>query len=96
MNRKYDQYTSTFKHKVLEEYRPGVVECGFKALAKRFKIAGGHKRIMYWYRSWVGTVQSLDRKATCSRQRKLSSTDAKHYILDFIVAANNEYKPITY
>ena len=96
MNRKYERYSSAFKHKVLEEYRPGVVGCGFKALAKRFKITGGHKLIMYWYHSWDGTVQSLDRKATRSQQRKLSSEDAKRCILDLVATANSKYQPITY
>ncbi len=46
MVHKYDKYTSHFKHNLLQEYRPGIFGCGFKVLAKRFKIKGGHKLIM--------------------------------------------------
>jgi hypothetical protein len=32
MVHKYDKYTSHFKHNLLQEYRPGIFGCGFKAL----------------------------------------------------------------
>ncbi|CAF4777475.1 unnamed protein product, partial [Rotaria sp. Silwood2] len=62
-------YTSIFKHNVLEGYRSGVYGSGFKSLAKRFKIKGGHMLIKRWYRQWDGTVQSLNRKSRNGRPR---------------------------
>jgi hypothetical protein len=69
MKSNYNSYTSIFKHNVLEESRPGVYGCGFKSLAKRFKVKGGHTLIMRWYRQWDGTVQSLNRKSRDGRPR---------------------------
>jgi len=71
MVHKYDKYTSHFKHNLLQEYRPGIFGCGFKALAKRFKIKGGHKLIMRWYHQWDGTVESLNHKTKGHRRRTM-------------------------
>ena len=46
MTRKYNKCTSQFKRSALEEYRPEIIGCGFKSLAKGFKVKGGHKVIM--------------------------------------------------
>jgi transposase len=91
-----NRYTSIFKHNVLEEYRPGVYGCGFKSLAKRFKIKGGHKLIMDWYRQWDGTVESLDRRYKGGRPRTLTTNEVKHYVLDFVNMMNSQHKPVNY
>ncbi|CAF4386552.1 unnamed protein product [Rotaria sp. Silwood2] len=84
MANEYEKYTSTFKQKVLEEYRPGIYGSGFKLLAKRFKIKGGHHLIMCWYQQWDGTVQSLNAKPRTGRPRTLTNEevelDENHWI----------------
>jgi hypothetical protein len=92
----YNKYTSKFKHNVLEEYRPGVYGSGFKSLAKRFKIKGGHRLIMKWYRQWDGTVQSLNRRYKGGRPRTLTTNEVKHYVLDFVNMMNSQFKPVNY
>jgi len=96
MKRKYEQYSSTFKQKVLEKYCPGIIGRGFKSLAKRFKIQGGHKLIMYWYRSWDGNVRSLDHRKKGSRRPCLSNEEVKRHILNSVVSANTAGKSIRY
>jgi hypothetical protein len=96
MIRKYDLYTSQFKHKVLQEYHRGVSDCGFKSLAKRFKITGGHKLIMSWYSRWDGTVDSLDQRPRGHRTRTMTQQEVKNYILDFVKSMNNQRIPVNY
>jgi len=81
---------------VLQEYRSGVFGSGFKSLAKRFKIKGGHKLIMRWYQQWDGTVQSLNRKSKDGRPRTMTQDQVKHYLLDFITMMNSQHKPVNY
>jgi transposase len=96
MMNKSDWYTNLFKHNVLTEYRPGVYGFEFKSLAKRFKIKGGHKLIMHWYRQWDGTVESLNQKLKGGRPRTMTKKEVKLYILDFVNMMNNQYKPVNY
>ncbi|CAF1522007.1 unnamed protein product, partial [Rotaria sordida] len=42
------------------------------SLAERFKIKGGYRLIMSWYRQWDGTVESLNRKRKGSRPRTMT------------------------
>lgn len=92
----YNEYTSVFKYNVLQEYRPEVYGCGFKSLAKRFKIKGGHKLIMHWYRQWDGTVQSLNRRSKGGRPRTITKNEVKDYVLDFVRMMNSQFKPVNY
>ncbi|CAF3402309.1 unnamed protein product [Rotaria sp. Silwood2] len=94
--RKYDLYTSQFKHKVLEEYDRGISGCGFKSLAKRFKITGGHKLIMSWYSRWDGTGDSLDQRPRGHRTRTMTQQEVENYILDFVKSMNNQRIPVNY
>jgi hypothetical protein len=96
MKSTYNSYSSIFKHNVLEEYRPGVYGCGFKSLAKRFKIKGGHKLIMRWYRQWNGTVQSLDQKLKDGGPSTMTKSEVKHYLSDFVATMNSQHKPVNY
>ena len=92
----HNRYTSTFKQNVLKEYRPGVYGCGFKPLAKRFKIKDDHKLIMKWYRQLDGTVQSFNRRSKGGRPRTLTPSEVKHYVLDFLNMMNSQYEPVNY
>lgn len=96
MANQYKQYSSSFKHEVLQEYRPGVFGSGFKSLAKRVKVNGGHKLIRRWYHLWDGTVQSLDREPAGGRPRVLTENEVKHHILDFVESMNDAQKPVNY
>lgn len=96
MTRKYDLYTPQFKHKVLEEYHRGVYGCGFKSLAKRFKIVGGHKLIMSWYSQWNGTVDSLYQRSRGHRTRTMTQQEVQKYIVDFVKSMNSQRARVTY
>ncbi|CAF0977387.1 unnamed protein product [Rotaria sordida] len=96
MANEYEKYISTFKQKVLEEYRPGIYGSGFKSLAKHFKIKGGHHLIMCWYRQWDGTVQSLNAKPRTGRPRTLTNEEVERYVLNFVETMNNQHKPVDY
>ena len=96
MARKYDTYTSQFKHKVLEEYRPGIFGYGFKSLAKRFKIQGGHKLIMNWYDQWDGTVESLNQNRKGGRPRTMTQEEVKKHILQFVESMNIKRVHVNY
>ncbi|CAF5053848.1 unnamed protein product, partial [Rotaria sp. Silwood1] len=96
MARNYDTYTPQFKHTVLEQYRPGIFGYGFKSLAKRFKIQGGHRLIMSWYRQWNGTVESLNRKRKGGRPRTMTQEDVKDHILEFVESMNNKHVYVNY
>ncbi len=94
--KQHNKYTSIFKHNVLEEYRLGIHRFGFKCLARRFKIKGGHKLIMNWYRQWDGTVQSLNPRSKGGRPRTMTKNEVKHYVLGFVNRMNNQFKPVNY
>ena len=53
-------YTAAFKHDILLAYKPKIRGSGFKALAKRFKIPGGHITISRWDAKWNKTQESLE------------------------------------
>ncbi|CAF4509807.1 unnamed protein product, partial [Didymodactylos carnosus] len=56
-------------------YRRGIHGCGFKSLAKRFKIKGGHTLIAQRYRQWDGTSESLERKSGGGRPRSVTKQE---------------------
>ena len=91
---KFNSYTSIFKHNVLGEYRPEVYGCGFKSLAKRYKVKGGHKVIMRWYSQWKSTVQSLNQKSKHGRPRTVTEDEVEHYLFDLFSMMNIQYKSV--
>src|SRR4051812_46558003 len=94
--RKNFTYTSQFKHSVLEEYRPGVIGYGFKSLAKRFKIKGGHGIIRNWYKRWDGTIDSLNLKPKGHRPRTMTPQEVDQYILEFVKSMNRKRVQVNY
>ncbi len=92
----YNRYPNFFKQNLLEEYHRGVFGSGFKSLVKRFKIKGGHKLIMHWYRQCNGTVQSLNSRSKGGRPRTLTKNEVKLYVLDFVRMMNNKFKTVNY
>jgi transposase len=96
MSHKYDKYSSQFKHKVLEEYRPGIIGHGFKSLAKRFKVKGGHKLIMSWYQQWDGTIDSFNPKPKGRPSRRMTQQEVEQYILEFVESMNRKRVQVNY
>lgn len=84
MESAYSHYTPQFLHSILLEYKRGVRNFGFKALAKRFKIKGGHQLLMYWYKRWDGTESSLAKHSGGDRRSILTPEEKKKYVRDFI------------
>ena len=93
---KYYKYTPQFKHNVLEEYRPEAIGCGFKSLAKRFKIKGGQKLIIGWYKRWDGSIDSLNPKPRGHRPRIMTTQEVKQYILKFVESMNRKRVQVNY
>jgi hypothetical protein len=89
MESSYSHYTSQYLHSILLEYKRGVRDCGFKALAKRFKVKGGHRLLMYWYKKWDGTESSLTKQSGGDRRSILTPKEKKKYIQDFIDKRSN-------
>jgi len=65
-------------------------------IAKHFKIRGGHKLIMRWYRQWDDTVDSLNSKPKGCRARTMTKQEVKHHILDFLELMNSKRIPVNY
>ena len=85
-----------FKHKVLEEYRCRISGCGFKSLAKRFKIKGGHRLVMKWRHQWDGTVDSLNQKLRGHRTRVMTQQEVADHILEFVKSLNEKRMHVNY
>jgi hypothetical protein len=73
------------KQQILEEYQPGVRGNGFKALAKRHSINGGHTTIRKWYKKWDGTKNSLQKESGGDRRSILTEKEKKKEIVDTLV-----------
>ena len=84
-NNLYNQYPPRFIHAILKQYKPGVRGSGFKALASRYNIKGGHKLISSWYAKWDGTISSLTKQSGGDRRSILTPEEKKKYVYDFIV-----------
>jgi hypothetical protein len=84
-NNSYNQYPPRFIHTILKQYKMGVRGSGFKALASRYNIKGGHKLISAWYAKWDGTIYSLTKQSGGDRRSILTPEEKKKYVYDFIV-----------
>jgi transposase len=89
-------YHPSWKQFILEKYRPNTYGCGFRALARAFKVKGGARTVSDWYHAWEGTVESLKRKKGQGRKRKLSEEEVKQYILEPIRKKNRKTEPVQY
>lgn len=92
---KYKIYSPEEKQKILQEYQPKVRGKGFKALATRFKIKGGHKAIRFWYKRWNGSVDSLRKLSGGDRRSIFTDKEKKVHIKKFIDKAAQS-DPVTY
>lgn len=83
-----------FKQRVLEHYQPGKRGCGFRALAKRFDIDGGHNLVKYWHSIWDGTVESLQYHHAGGRPSLLSPQQQQLFAYNFVTRANRRHEPV--
>jgi transposase len=90
------QYSADTKHTILLEYKPGVKGCGFKSLACRFGVKGGHNVIKSWYLEWDGTKESLEKHTTSHKRRKLDEEDIDKYITSYVEEMNESGEPVNY
>ena len=85
-NNSYNQYPPRFIHTILKQYKTGVRGSGFKALASRYNIKGGHKLISAWYANWDGTIYSRTKQSGGDRRSILTPEEEKKIcVYDFIV-----------
>src|SRR5665647_2362227 len=89
-------YSTDFKQRVLEQYQLGVRGYGFKSLAHRFNITGGHQTIADWYSDWDGTEQSLISKPREGRPPILSSIESTNYIDSYVHQRNQQHRSVNY
>lgn len=92
---KYKIYSPDEKQKILQEHQPNVRGKGFKALATRFKIEGGHKAIRLWYKGWNGSVKSLRKLSGGDRRSIFTNKEKKVHIKKFIDKASQS-DPVSY
>jgi hypothetical protein len=71
-------------HTILLQYKPGVRGNGFRALATKFRIKGGHKLISSWYSKWDGTELSLEKQSGGDKRSILTPKERKKHIYDFV------------
>jgi transposase len=83
-------YSPHFKHNILTSYSPNTRGFGFKSLAKRYGIAGGHMTVSGWYRRWDGTAASLQRRQGSGRPTLLNPTQVAHHITGRIRRKNRK------
>lgn len=81
---KFTENSLDQKQQILQEYQPGVRGKGFKALAKRFKIKGGHSTVQKWYKKWDGSKESLKKESGGDRRSILTEKEKKKEILGYI------------
>lgn len=84
MEKKYSQYPPHLIHTILQQYQPRVRGKGFKALASKYNIKGGHMLVKYWYSKWDGTELSLSKQAGGDKRSILTQKEKKSHIYDFI------------
>ena len=89
-------YSTDFKQRVLEQYQSGVRGYGFKSLAQRFSITGGHQTIADWYSDWDGTEQSLISKPREGRPPILTSSEITNHIDSLVRRRNQQHRSINY
>jgi hypothetical protein len=89
-------YTPQQKHRILTHYRAGERGAGFKALARRFAVAGGATLVSQWHARWDGTPASLQEQQRSGRPRLLSAAEVSRHVRAPILAANRAHRAISY
>jgi transposase len=94
--RTYQQYSADTKHSILLEYKRGVRGCGFHALAAKHHIHGGGQAVEYWYKSWDGTPQSLQKNTTSHKRRRLDDFQVEQHIRGYVQSMNEQGDQVIY
>lgn len=89
-------FTPQQKHNILTHYSAHQRGAGFKALARRFAVQGGHKLIREWHARWDGTPVSLEHKGGAGRPRVLSTRQVQQHVRAPILRANQAHTAIHY
>jgi hypothetical protein len=84
MDNSYEEYPPHLKQTILLQYKKGVRGSGFRALAKKYDIKGGHKLVSSWYSKWDGSESSLKKSSGGDRRSILTSKEKKRHVGDFI------------
>jgi transposase len=90
------RFTPEVKHHILTQYTANVLGSGFKALATRYAIKGGHSVIRRWHEKWDGTPASLEPRKSPGRPRVLTHRQVTQHILNPIRRANRAHTAIHY
>jgi hypothetical protein len=93
MENSYSQYTPSFIHTLLKQYKPGVRGSGIRSLAKQYNIKGGHQLVSAWLSKWDGTLKSLQKSR--GRPRILTRKEQKKHVVDFI-EKKSKVEAVTY
>jgi transposase-like protein len=91
----YDNFTAEEKHNILSHYIPGQKGSGSVAVAKQFGIKD-HSIILYWYKQWDGTPESLEKKTHSNRKRKLTEEESNKYVRDVMVKKHRQRVAVSY
>lgn len=89
-------HSADLKQLILSQYQPGIRNCSFGALAKRYCIGGGSRTINRWYDRWDGTPSSLEHQQGAGRPRILTRRQVTQLITTPIVRHNRRHKAIHY
>jgi transposase len=89
-------YDSTFKQRVVEHYINHHSGSSFHAVAKLFKIKGGHKTVKRWCDQYDGTIQSLEQHHRSGRPAKLTHQQVINLIIQPIKKSNQSHTVIHY
>jgi hypothetical protein len=95
-DRTYTEYSANTKHSILLEYKAGVRGWGFHALANKHHVRGGSTTVKYWYDRWDGTPESLEKRTTSNKRRKLNEEEVKQHIRGYVEEQNQESEPVGY
>jgi transposase len=90
------RYTPQFKHHILTHYAANRLGSGYKALATRFAVKGGHSVIRRWHERWDGTPASLETRARSGRPRILKHRQVTQHILSAVRRENRAHRAAHY
>lgn len=84
MEHSYEEYSPHLIQTILRQYKKGIRGHGFKALAKKYEIKGGHRLVSLWYAKWDGSESSLTKQSGGDRRSILTQKEKKKHVKDFI------------
>ena len=95
MEHSYEESPPHLIQTILCQYKKGVRGHGFKALATKYGVKGGHKLVSSWYSKWDGSESSLKKQSGGDRRSILTEKEKKKHVRDFIVKSSKK-EAVTY